>query len=230
MKINEIENIFLMKMFTDTYQKSFGKDSPTFSVMFESLLNAFNGNKSGEFNLNQNNESALNSYSYCGEDILSQDAKNMFSELDNDIRKVKNKLPKTKVPEAIDKAVKKAAKKYRVDERFIKAVIKQESSFDPYSKSSAGAMGLMQLMPATAKSLGVNDPYNIDQNVDGGTKYLKDMLDSYGNCKELALAAYNAGPNAVRRRNVSSVSDIYKMPRETRGYVKQVMKYYKTQL
>ncbi len=127
---------------------------------------------------------------------------------------------------SIDEAVEKAAKKYGIDSSLIMAVIKQESDFNPKSTSGAGAMGLMQLMPGTAAELGVSDAYNIGQNVDGGTKYLKSLLNTYANNKELALAAYNAGPGTLQNRGVQDTSGISKLPYETRDYVKKVMKYY----
>lgn len=127
---------------------------------------------------------------------------------------------------SIDAAVEKASKKYGVDESLIMAVIKQESDFDPNCTSGAGAEGLMQLMPGTASELGVSNPYNVDQNVDGGTKYLKSLLNMYGNNKELAIAAYNAGPGTLSSRGVTDDSGISRLPYETRDYVTKVMKYY----
>ncbi|MGE5629018.1 MAG: lytic transglycosylase domain-containing protein [Solirubrobacterales bacterium] len=127
---------------------------------------------------------------------------------------------------SIDAAINNASKKYGVDRDLIKAVIKQESDFNPYAKSSAGAEGLMQLMPGTAADLGVSNPYDATQNVDGGTKYLKGLLEMYGNSKELALAAYNAGPGTLSKRGVDQVSEISNLPSETRNYVQKVMKYY----
>ncbi len=122
---------------------------------------------------------------------------------------------------SISQAVDNASKKYGVDKNLILAVIKQESSFNPNATSGCGAEGLMQLMPGTANELGVKNAYDINQNVDGGTKYLKSLLDTFGNSK-MAIAAYNAGPGAVEK----SGENISKLPSETRDYVSKVSAYY----
>jgi soluble lytic murein transglycosylase-like protein len=116
-----------------------------------------------------------------------------------------------------DKLIDSAAKASNLRPDLVRAVIQVESGFDARARSSKGAMGLMQLMPATAASLGVQNPYNPEENIRGGTAYLRQLLDKYGDNEELALAAYNAGPDAVDRYG-------YQVPpyRETREYVSKV--------
>lgn len=124
-------------------------------------------------------------------------------------------------------AVNTASKKYGVDSNLILAIIKQESDFDPNSTSSCGASGLMQLMPENFADAGITDKYDVDQNINGGTKLFKEYLNQFGGNTEMALMAYNGGPGTMQKRGVSSAADLYKMPKETQNYVPKVMGYYR---
>lgn len=123
-------------------------------------------------------------------------------------------------------AVNKYSNEYDVDPNLVLAVIKAESNFNPNVVSSAGAMGLMQLMPINCKEDGVSDPFNIEENIRGGVKQLRGHIDRYNGDIEMALMGYNAGQGSVKRRGVTSAADLYKMPKETQNYVPKVMKYY----
>ena len=115
--------------------------------------------------------------------------------------------------------IQKASRQYGVDAELIRAVIKAESNFNPRAVSHAGAQGLMQLMPATARGLGVSNSFDPEQNVMGGTRFLKGLLDRYNGDLDAALAAYNWGPGNVDRRPD-------RLPRETRDYLVKVKQLY----
>ncbi|WP_196049100.1 lytic transglycosylase domain-containing protein [Clostridium saudiense] len=131
------------------------------------------------------------------------------------------------VDERIENAVELYSNQHGVDSNLVKAIIKVESNFDPNVVSSAGAKGLMQLMPENCKALGVEDPFNIEQNIEGGVKHIKEYIDIYDGDIEMALMAYNGGPTRMMNRGVTSIDDIYKMPKETQNYVPKVMSYYR---
>lgn len=142
-----------------------------------------------------------------------------------------NKLTSTSknkdVNAQIENAIAISSKKYGVDENLIRSIIKVESDFNPKCTSKAGAKGLMQLMPENCRDLGVKNPYDIYENIDGGTRHIKEYLDKYNGDTKMALMAYNGGPTRMRKRGVNSPEDIYLMPKETQNYVPKVMKYYK---
>lgn len=112
------------------------------------------------------------------------------------------------------------SQKNGLDPDFVRAVVKQESGFNEHATSHCGAAGLMQLMPGTAKSLGVVDPYDAEDNIKGGTKMLSNLLKTYGGNKDLALAAYNAGGGAVKKYGGIPPYG------ETQRYVKNVLSIY----
>jgi soluble lytic murein transglycosylase-like protein len=123
-------------------------------------------------------------------------------------------------PEQVDAAIDKAATRHNVDPNLVRALVKVESNFNPNAVSRKGAMGLMQLMPQTARQLKVTNPFNPDENIDAGVRHLKRLLDTYGGNVQLSLAAYNAGSGAVAR---SAGIPHYA---ETRNYVKRITTLY----
>ncbi|HFL2528759.1 lytic transglycosylase domain-containing protein [Clostridioides difficile] len=194
-----------------TYNNSSG-----FDMIMMTLLKA----------LSQNNQLTSNSYN------LLSNSENLFNELDNVVNNTtsrfidvdtKDKNVKLRIENAVDQA----SKKYNVDSNLIKAIIKVESDFNPNTVSSAGAKGLMQLMPENCRDLGVTDPFNIEQNIDAGTRHIKEYIDMFGGSIEMGLMAYNGGPGRMKSRGVESISDLYKMPKETQNYIPKVMKYYR---
>lgn len=124
-------------------------------------------------------------------------------------------------PSTYDAEIERVARRYQIDASLIKAIIQAESDFDHRAVSSKGAQGLMQLMPGTARDLDVRNPFNPRENIDGGTRYLRQLLDSFKGNLNLSLAAYNAGPGLVSR--TGGIPDIP----ETRNYVAKVVRQYK---
>lgn len=209
----KVEDFLQFQLMTQMFKEAVG-DSDSFGLIMESLTKAMT-DSDGNLDLSKLG---------LGDTDLSKLGYGAGERLNSAYKSLKSDIKSGNL--SIEDAVEKASRKYGLDKSLIMAVIKQESDFDPKSTSNAGAMGLMQLMPGTARELGVSDAYNIEQNVEGGTKYLKGLLDMYGNSKELALAAYNAGPGTLKYRGVRDSSDISKLPYETRDYVQKVMKYY----
>ncbi len=128
--------------------------------------------------------------------------------------------PAPPAPGELDGIVRREAARCGVDPALVRAVIANESGFNPGATSPCGAQGLMQLMPDTARGLGVSDAYDPAQNVAGGTRYLRGLLDRFGGDASLAVAAYNAGPGAVRQ--YGGVPPYA----ETQNYVRNVMESY----
>ncbi|MDO0139878.1 lytic transglycosylase domain-containing protein [Clostridioides difficile] len=194
-----------------TYNNSSG-----FDMIMMTLLKA----------LSQNNQQTSNGYN------LSSNSENLFDELGSVVNNTASRFidvdTKDKsVKSRIENAIEQASKKYNVDSNLIKAIIKVESDFNPNTVSSAGAKGLMQLMPENCRDLGVTDPFNIEQNIDAGTRHIKEYIDMFGGSIEMGLMAYNGGPGRMKSRGVESISDLYKMPKETQNYIPKVMKYYR---
>ncbi|MBZ4660525.1 MAG: lytic transglycosylase protein [Desulfacinum sp.] len=129
-------------------------------------------------------------------------------------------IPRKLSEDSFQQHIHKAASIFGVDPRLVRAIIKAESDFDPMAVSHKGAMGLMQLMPQTAKEMGVQNPFDPLENIFGGVRYLKEMLRRFNNSLLLALAAYNAGPEAVEK--YGGIPPF----QETNEYLRRVLRHY----
>ena len=136
------------------------------------------------------------------------------------IKKTPLPLPLNKSEHSFYPIILQAASKYKVDPALVKAIIKAESGYNPMAVSRKGAMGLMQLMPGTAKDLGVEDSFNPESNINAGVKYFKQLLTQFNGNVEFALAAYNAGSRRVRQHQ--GIPPF----KATRCYIKKVFEYY----
>jgi soluble lytic murein transglycosylase-like protein len=201
---------------TNSSSNSSGFDMALMSLL-EAVAKVDHNNNHNESYSTQNNLTTNTNTSNNLETLNSQINTNRVESTNSD----------KSINERIDNAISVSSKKHGVDPNLIRAIIKVESDFNPKCVSSAGAKGLMQLMPENCKDFGVTDPFNIEQNIEGGTREIKSYLDKYNGNVEMALMAYNGGPSRMARRGVKSIDDIYKMPKETQNYVPKVMKYYK---
>lgn len=221
MNIQGTEQIVAMQLLGEYMKRTMG-DSPAFDIVMESVMQSIE--KNAKDNILSSLVGQVNDENSAEKSLDLKELTNLLSNrrVQNVSTKVSD-LSNLSKDERINNAIDLASKKYGVDKNLIRAIIKQESNFNPNAVSSAGAMGLMQLMPENLKEDGVTDPFNIEQNIDGGTKQLKGYLQRYNNNVEMALMAYNAGPGTVQKRGVKSVADLYKMPAETRNYVVKIM-------
>lgn len=228
-----IDNIDLLKMTAlmsnnnsyKTYNNT--ESGQAFDMLILSLLKAVANTPQG-----RTNQYVNNCCTCCNHNNNTQTSNSKTENLDtvNSMHN-SNKLTATSknkdVNAQIEDAIAISSKKYGVDENLIRAIIKVESDFNPKCTSKAGAKGLMQLMPENCRDLGVKNPFDIYENIDGGTRHIKEYLDKYNGDTKMALMAYNGGPTRMRKRGVNSPEDIYLMPKETQNYVPKVMKYYK---
>ena len=203
LEINTLQNLGAVQ--------SLGTNSPSGSNEFQTMLSQILANS------NMDPEMAKQA-----EQLLSQGASSLPFNLAPSPVETVTTAPTSSTPGTNNQyadIIKQAADKYQLPEKLIAAVIKQESNFNTNAKSHAGAAGLMQLMPGTAKYLGVSNSLDPHQNIMGGAKYLRKMLNQFGS-NEMALAAYNAGPG-----NVKKYGGIPPF-KETQNYVKKVMNNY----
>ncbi len=248
--INRMMNLYMMNSIMNIGMDSTKESSNTLgsnSILFEYILkNMIEQNSYGEksnyqntyhctcCSNNVNKNLNVNTTNYDNVGKIDNKVNNKID--NNDYTPIGNFHPLGKAPTLssrdinisprIDSAIKEASSKYGVEESFVRAIIKQESSFNPNCTSKAGAKGLMQLMDYNCKEYGVKNPYNIEDNINGGVKYIKELLDKFNGNKQLALSAYNGGITRMRNRGVDTVQEIVKMPKETSDYVTKVMGYY----
>lgn len=204
-----------MSMFSKMFGGGEGSDSGGFQMVLGALVKALNEKQqANRIGLDSNN-------TYDGVHINEITLRNLGKTQDINAT-YSNKTE----GERIEAAISAASKKHGIDAGLIRAIIKVESDFNPRTKSSAGAMGLMQLMPENVQYYGVKDPYNIEENIDAGTRHIKDYLKMHNNNLDMALAAYNFGPGNMNRRGIKSEADFYKLPTETKNYLVKIRKYY----
>lgn len=241
MDINNVQNLLLYNLQKDMLssamsQSSSGESDICFEIMKQALLESTEDNVStlsqGAVASNGNNNLLLDQLPVITKqteqlfNITRPDETNSVTESSNLTESVTESSNLTEY-EVIYNTVEKYSKELDIDKDLILSIIKQESNFNPKVTSSAGAKGLMQLMDFNSETYGVSDPYNIEENIKGGTRLLKDYLNMYDNDVEMALMAYNGGPGTMERRGVTSAEDLYKMPEETQNYVPKVLNYYK---
>lgn len=193
-------------------------------------LNSFNNcscsSDSGAFNMVM--ESLLKAMKESNKDLNINEIETSLESIFNNTNRLDITTDSLNIDEKIDYAIEKYSNKYGIDSKLIKSIIKVESNFNPNVVSEAGAQGLMQLMPEISQSLGVTNPLDIEQNIKGGVIHIKSYIDRYNGDIEMALMAYNGGPTRMMNRGVTSINDIYKMPKETQNYVPKVMSYYRS--
>jgi len=233
---NSAEKMLALNMLQSVLKSSFG-DGTEFEMVYQTVLNSmedpsssisksFNGlaNSSTSSTTNVSGGQILEDLPLETNDGLENLTYNGYvnSYNINSASSVSTTSSNADIQQIYD-TVNKYSAKYGVDSKFVLGVIKAESNFNSNAVSPVGAKGLMQLMPSVCQDMGVSNPYDADENIKGGVKLLKTLLDKYNGDKSMALMAYNAGSGTVQSRGVTSVSDLYKMPTETQNYVKKIM-------
>lgn len=252
MQITKVEEFIGATVAKDVLKKTMG-DSPEFEIIYEALIQNAKNKETDVDNKVENDEYSYsptgvgqkldslpmrvrqepienlpNNTEVKAKDLkwdfqIYKESQNPTVDKVNEVGNNESSDDKSRIYSAVDKY----SAKYGVDKNLVLGIIKQESNFDANVTSSAGAMGVMQLMDFNCETYGVTDPFNIEQNVEGGVRHIKEYLDMFNGDVEMALMAYNGGPGTMARRGVESSEDLYKMPLETQSYVPKVMNYYK---
>lgn len=243
----ELQALQNLNMSNDSNSNTLSSNSTLFSELMNDLLNGESLNSSNSLNdlgdvgtlqqlletMQTSGSNLASSNSYIASFMLNNST-NMNIDTSSALQSVTSKLQQYTTDytgkeafenfltgaEQYQAEISKAAQTYNIPEKLIAAVMKQESNFNSTAVSSAGASGLMQLMPSTAKFLGVSDRLDPEQNIMGGAKYLRQMLNQFDNDISTALAAYNAGPGNVKKYN--GIPPF----KETQNYVKNVLNYF----
>lgn len=254
MKTESVDKLFQFAVNKEMLKKSVG-DGPEFEILYEALLGQIKENSPSVQTSEDGEQTIYNPVStkaggtlqdipmrIKGEGITvnkttpidivkTLGTDNKTNSTNNSVNKTSkmNKISEITEDEKMSRiydAVEKYSAEYGVDPNLVLAIIKTESNFNPDTKSSAGAMGLMQLMDFNCETYGVENPYDIEENIRGGVAHIKDYLDMFDGNLEMGLMAYNGGPGTMSKRGVKSPSDLYKMPKETQNYVPKVLNYY----
>lgn len=193
--------------------QSFSNNNQTNSSLFSTML----GDVFNQSNTNLNNPTNENPLQYHGRNDVFLPAS--LAQFQQQAEKTLSNQPinNKQQPNDYSQLIKKAADQFQLPERLISSIIQHESNFKNHTVSTAGAQGLMQLMPGTAKFLGVKDSFDPEQNITGGARYIKQMLNQFDGDIKLALAAYNAGPGNVRK--YGGIPPF----KETQNYVNKVL-------
>lgn len=239
MEITKVQEFMGETIAKEVLKKTMG-DSPEFDIVYEALIQNAK-NKETASDVKSENEEYAYSQAGVGQKLddlpmrvrpASVDGLSNNTEIVPKNRNINNAETvegnevdddKSRIYAAVDKY----ATQYKVDRNLVLGIIKQESNFDASVVSDSGAMGVMQLMDFNCEAYGVTEPFNIEQNVEGGVKHIKEYLNMFNGDVEMALMAYNGGPGTMERRGVKSSNDLYKMPSETQNYVPKVINYYK---
>ena len=250
MKVESVDNLFQFTVAKDLIKQAVG-DGPEFEILYEAILKQIESNTA--ITSTDSSESEQNIVSPVsiksggtlesipmrikGESKISNRTNPIDISYITQLKESSNvsytggvnKLSEYSDDEKMEKiyeAINKYAPQYDVDPNLVLAIIKTESNFNPNVTSSSGAMGLMQLMDFNCETYGVENPYDIEENIRGGIAHIREYLDMFDDNLEMALMAYNGGPGTMSRRGVTSPSDLYKMPTETQNYVPKVLNYY----
>lgn len=231
-----VQKYYAINMMKTVMEEALG-DGMEFEIFYQAMLDSMDDENS---QINQmlsgltstnNNSNFSTSTGMLLEDIDSKEDPLVALCINSQLNKINNSINTNEASYSdevakISQLVEKYSSLYGVDSNLILQVINAESGFDSNAVSSAGAKGLMQLMPSVCEQFGVKDVFDEEENIKAGVNLLSQHLNNYNNDVYMALMAYNAGAGTVASRGVTSAEDLYKMPSETQHYVTKIMSTY----